>query len=216
MPLGPAEYAIVLAAMSALRIPSDDVTSIFGAPARIATPTPELATLTRLSAVSLPCLMRSSICAAGSMTTSATSPSAMRLWTAVTPPQVVVTLWPVAFSKPGTSSVYGSRVPGEPMTLISAALALPLSITALTAASAANVATCALIVMAFLPVVLPGTVAAGAMCCKLAVLPDRVRGQKRRFPFPPKCSKTLSGQENHDRPDRQLRQLHLQPVSLSW
>src|SRR5215471_9740492 len=114
--------------MSALRMPSDEVTSILGAPARIATPTPELATLTRLSATSLPCLMRSSICAAGSMTTSATSPSATRLWTAVTPPQVVVTLWPVAFSKPGTSNVYGSLVPGEPMTLISAALATPLSI----------------------------------------------------------------------------------------
>src|SRR5712691_6018028 len=86
MPLGPAEYAIVLAASSALRMPSEEVASIFGAPARIATPMPELATLTRLS----------------------------------------------------------------PTTLISAALAIPLSITALTAASFAQVATCVPIVMALL------------------------------------------------------------------
>src|ERR1700681_435335 len=83
MPLGPAEYAIVLADSSALRIPSDEVASIFGAPARIATPMPDDATLTRLSGTSLPCLIRSSIWAAGSMTTSATSPSPTRFHTGV-------------------------------------------------------------------------------------------------------------------------------------
>src|SRR5262245_51599267 len=107
------------------------------------------------------------------------------------------------------------------MTLISAALAIPLSITALTAAS---LAISAPIVMAFLlPVAFLASVVTEAMCCKLAspsrVPPNSGRGhifgKKTRFPFPPKCSKTLSGQEKHDRPDRQLRQLHLQPVSLS-
>ena len=105
MPLGPAEYAIVLAASSAFLMPSDEPASIFGAPVRIATPMPDVATSTRLSATSLPCLRRSSIWAAGSITTSATSPSPTRFHTSVTPPQMVVTLCPVAFSKPGTRSV---------------------------------------------------------------------------------------------------------------
>jgi len=51
--------------------------SIFGAPARTTTPTPHLATSTRLSAATLPCLMRPSIWAAGSITTSAVSPCAV-------------------------------------------------------------------------------------------------------------------------------------------
>ena len=81
------------------------VISGFGAPARIATPTPDVATTTRLSGTSLPCRMRSSICATGTITTSATSPPATRLWTLLTPSQIVTTLCPLAFSKSGTSKV---------------------------------------------------------------------------------------------------------------
>ena len=96
---------MVLAASSAFLMPSAELMSIFGAPARTTTPMPDVATSTRLSGTSLPCLMRPSIWAAGSMTTSAVSPSATRFATSLTPPQTVVTLCPVAFSKPGTSWV---------------------------------------------------------------------------------------------------------------
>jgi hypothetical protein len=52
---------MVLAASRAFLMPSAELMSIFGAPARMATPMPEVATLTFVSRMSLPCLMSPSI-----------------------------------------------------------------------------------------------------------------------------------------------------------
>ena len=58
MPLGPAEYAIDFAASSAFLMELAELMSIFGAPARTATPTPERATSSRVSGMILPSLIR--------------------------------------------------------------------------------------------------------------------------------------------------------------
>ena len=68
--------------------------------------------------------------------------------------QMIETLCPVAFSNSGTRRVEISRTPGEPITLISAASALPAGITALKApniVTCANATTTTRIPMVFLP-----------------------------------------------------------------
>src|SRR5262249_50739205 len=54
-----------------------------------------------------------------------------------------------------------------------------------------------------------------AFALRAAPIPRRAAGARSALIPSRPASKTLSGHENHDRPDRQLRQLHVQPVPLS-
>src|SRR2546426_7249779 len=101
----------------------------FGRPARTATPMPDLATSARLPATSLPSEISLSMLGAAMRTISTTSPPLMRLVIASVPVQIVVTLWPLDFSKAGTSARTTSLTAADAITLISAACAVVVPIT---------------------------------------------------------------------------------------
>ena len=77
-PLALDEYAIDFACSNARLSASTDVTSGLGAPARTARPIRDRTRSTRLPAMTLPCLIRSSSACAAMMTTSAGSPRCRR------------------------------------------------------------------------------------------------------------------------------------------
>ena len=76
----------------------------FGAPARTATPMPDLASRGAVPAATLPCLIKSSSSVLDDDDQVVHFARAIRFMMSTVPAQVVVTLWPVARSNCGTSS----------------------------------------------------------------------------------------------------------------
>ena len=87
-----------LAASSVCLTASPDEMSGLGAPARTASPIPDLATSTRLPGTILPSRVSSSSELRAMMTRSTVSPPVMRLVTSTVPAHTVETLCPVSFS----------------------------------------------------------------------------------------------------------------------
>ena len=82
-----------------------------GAPALTASATPELASVTSEPSAILPSWLKPSMPARLKITTSAVSPPSMRLTSIGAVPQVILSVWPLAFSNCGTSSSTGPRTP---------------------------------------------------------------------------------------------------------
>src|SRR6266704_3158121 len=122
MPLWPSFAHVMDFAERSVRLSASGVPmSGRGAPFLMPMPTPERAMAARAPASTLPCLIRSSIAAAGSMARSKASPASIWRLRAAARPKPTTSLCPVSRSKAGASSFSASFTPFEARTLISAA-----------------------------------------------------------------------------------------------